>query len=270
MTHFWPRLRTQLAAIHTLLVLLFILAPIAIMVPISLTSGSLLTLPVPGWSGQWYATVFTDPRWTGAFLNSLIVGAASTVLATLLGTLAAIGLTWGRFPGKRMMLAVISVPLVLPIVIMGVACFSFYATMGLVGSRLALILAHAGLAAPVVLTTVMANLKSFDRGLMRAAASLGAGPMLAFRRILVPLVAPGICTGALVAFLISFDEVVIASFLTTAEQRTLPRQIFSGVRESISPAIAAAAVVLILISALVLALTAEMQRRARKLRMTSR
>lgn len=268
--HFWPRFRAQLAGFHTALVLLFILAPIAIMVPISLASGTLLTLPVPGWSGRWYETVFTDPRWTGAFLNSLIVGGASTALATLLGTLAAIGLTWGRFPGQKLILALISVPLILPIVIMGVACFSFYATMGLVGSRLSLILAHAGLAAPVVVTTVMANLKSFDRSLMRAGASLGAGPLLAFRRILVPLVAPGICTGALVAFLISFDEVVIASFLTTADQRTLPRQIFSGVRESISPAIAAAAVVLIVISGLVLALTAEMQRRARKLQSVRR
>lgn len=268
--HFWPRFRAQLAGAHTALVLLFILAPIAIMVPISLTAGSMLTLPVPGWSWQWYEVVFTDPRWTRAFMNSLIIGAASTLLATILGTLAAIGLTWGRFPGQRLMLAIISVPLILPIIIMGVACFSFYATMGLVGSRLALILAHAGLAAPVVVTTVMANLKSFDRTLMRAGASLGAGPLLAFRRILVPLVAPGICTGGLIAFLISFDEVVIASFLTTADQRTLPRQIFSGVRESISPAIAAAAVILILCSAIVLALTAEMQRRARKLQMKPR
>lgn len=263
--HFWPRLRMQLAHAHTGLVLFFILAPIAVMVPISLTGGTMLSLPVPSWSGQWYEVIFTDPRWTRAFLNSLIIGVAATILATILGTLAAIGLTWGRFPGQRLMLAVISVPLILPIIIMGVACFSFYASLGLVGSRLSLILAHAGLAAPVVVTTVMANLKSFDRTLMRAGASLGASPLLSFRRILVPLVAPGICTGGLIAFLISFDEVVIASFLTTADQRTLPRQIFSGVRESISPAIAAAAVMLILCSALVLGLTAEMQRRARKL-----
>ncbi|WP_374366748.1 ABC transporter permease [Dongia sp.] len=260
---FWPKFRARLAQFHTTLVMIFLLAPLAIMVPISLTSGTMLTLPVPGWSLHWYEVVFTDPRWTGALVNSLIIGVASTAIATALGTLAAMGLTWGRFPGQRSILAVISLPLVLPIIILGVACFSFYAALGLIGSRLSLILAHAGLAAPVVVTTVMASLKGFDRTLMRAGASLGAGPWLSFRRILVPLVAPGIMTGALVAFLISFDEVVIASFISSADQRTLPRQIFSGVRESISPAIAAAAIVLVVISGLLLALTSAVQRRAK-------
>jgi putative spermidine/putrescine transport system permease protein len=261
---FWPRLRARLASLHTALVMVFLLAPLAIMVPVSFTSGTMLTLPVPGWSLQWYEVIFTDPRWTGALVNSLIIGIAATALATALGTLAAIGLTWGRFPGQKMILGIISLPLVLPIVILGVACFSFYASVGLVGSRFSLILAHAGLAAPVVVTTVMASLKGFDRTLMRAGASLGAGPFLSFRRILVPLVAPGILTGALVAFLISFDEVVIASFVSAADQRTLPRQIFSGVRESISPAIAAAAIVLVIISGILLAFTAWVERRAKQ------
>jgi putative spermidine/putrescine transport system permease protein len=243
---FWPKFRARLAQAHTALVMIFLLAPLAIMVPISLTSGTMLTLPVPGWSLHWYEVVFTDPRWTGALVNSLIIGVASTAIATALGTLAAMAL-----------------PLVLPIIILGVACFSFYAALGLIGSRFSLILAHAGLAAPVVVTTVMASLKGFDRTLMRAGASLGASPWLSFRRILVPLVAPGIMTGALVAFLISFDEVVIASFISSADQRTLPRQIFSGVRESISPAIAAAAIVLVVISGLLLALTSAVQRRAK-------
>lgn len=260
---FWPNLRRRLALIHTFVILAFLLAPLVIMVPISLTSGTMLTLPVPGWSLQWYEVIFTDTRWTVALVNSLIVGVAATALATALGTLAAIGLTWGRFPGQQTMLAIISLPLVLPIVILGVACFSFYASVGLIGSRLSLILAHAGLAAPVVVTTVMASLKGFDRNLMRAGASLGAGPFLSFRRILVPLVAPGILTGALIAFLISFDEVVIASFITSTEHRTLPRQIFSGVRESISPAIAAAAIVLVLISGILLTFTSYIERRAR-------
>lgn len=260
---FWPNFRRRLALFHAVLVFAFLLAPLLIMVPISLTSGTMLTLPVPGWSLEWYEIVFTDPRWTGALVNSLIIGVASTALATALGTLAAIGLTWGRFPGQRSMLAVISLPLVLPIIILGVASFSFYASLGLVGSRLSLVLAHAGLSAPVVVTTVMASLKGFDRTLMRAGASLGASPWTGFRRILVPLVAPGIMTGALVAFLISFDEVVIASFISSADQRTLPRQIFSGVRESISPAIAAAAIVLVVISGILLAFTAYIQHRAK-------
>ena len=247
----------------TALVLAYLVAPLFVIVPMSLTSGTNLTLPVPGWSWRWYEVVLTDPRWIGALVNSLAVGSGSTLLAVALATPAAVGLAWGRFPGRGLLMALIATPLVLPIVILAVASFCFYATAGLLGSRLGLILAHAGLAAPVVLTTVMASLQGFDRGLMRAAASLGAPPLTAFRRILLPLVAPGVVAGAVIAFIISFDEVVIATYLTTAEQRTLPRVIFSGVRESISPAIAAAAVLLVLFSGLLLAAVTLLQRRTR-------
>jgi putative spermidine/putrescine transport system permease protein len=255
MLHRWA------AWVLTALVLIYLVAPLFVIVPMSLTSGTNLTLPVPGWSWRWFEVVLTDPRWTQALGNSLIVGAGSTLLAVALAIPAAVGLVWGSFPGRGFLTALIATPLVLPIVIIAVACFGFYATAGLLGSRLGLILAHAGLAAPVVLTTVMASLQSFDRGLMRAAASLGAPPLTAFRRILLPIIAPGVAAGAIIAFIISFDEVVIATYLTTAEQRTLPRMIFSGVRESISPAIAAAAVLLVLFSALLLLLVTVMQRR---------
>ncbi|MCB6180087.1 ABC transporter permease [Rhodobacter sp. Har01] len=245
----------------TALVLAYLVLPLFVIVPMSLTSGTNLTLPVPGWSWRWFEVVLTDPRWVQALGNSLVVGLGSTVLAVSLATPAAVGLVWGRFPGRGLLLGLIATPLVLPIVILAVASFGFYATVGLMGSRSGLILAHAGLAAPVVLTTVMASLQSFDRGLMRAAASLGASPMTAFRRVLLPLIAPGVTAGAIIAFIVSFDEVVIASYLTTAEQRTLPRMIFSGVRESISPAIAAAAVLLVLFSAALLAIVTALQRR---------
>ena len=211
--------------------------------------------------------MLTDPRWLSSLVNSLIVGIGSTALAAALGIPAAIGLAWGRFPGRGVALAIIATPIVLPIVVLGVAAFSFYASIGLVGSRLSLVLAHAGLAAPIVLTTVMASLQSFDRSLMRAAASLGAPPGTAFRRVLLPLIWPGVAAGALIAFVISFDEIVIASFLTTAAQRTLPRQIFSGVRESINPAIAAVAVLLVAMSGAVLAATLLLQRQQSKYRL---
>lgn len=266
MTSSLDRWRGGAAALWTGLVLAYLIVPLLVIVPMSLTSGTMLTLPTPGWSLRWYQTVLTDPRWVAALGNSLVVGFGSTILAAALGAPAAIGLAWGRFPGRAVILAIIATPIVLPIVVLGVAAFSFYASIGLAGSRLSLVLAHAGLAAPVVVTTVMASLQSFDRSLMRAAASLGARPLTAFRRVLLPIIWPGVAAGALIAFVISFDEVVIASFLTTAEQRTLPRQIFSGVRESISPAIAAVAVLLVAMSAVVLAATLLLHRRAGRLR----
>ena len=245
------------------LVLAYLVTPLFVIVPMALTSGTNLTLPVPGWSWRWFGVVLSDPRWSSALGNSLIIGAGSTTLAVALATPAAVGLAWGRFAGRGLLLAIIATPLVLPIVILAVASFSFYASAGLLGSRMGLILAHAGLSAPVVLTTVLASLQSFDRGLMRAAASLGASPLTAFRRVLLPLIAPGVVAGAVIAFIISFDEVVIATYLTTAEQRTLPRMIFSGVRESISPAIAAAAVLLVVLSAILLVAFTLLQRRHR-------
>jgi putative spermidine/putrescine transport system permease protein len=257
----FERLHRATAWAITALVLLYLVAPLFVIVPMSLTSGTNLTLPVPGWSWRWFEVVLTDPRWTQSLLNSLHVGAGSTLLAVILATPAAVGLVWGSFPGRGVLTALIATPLVLPIVIIAVASFGFYATAGLLGTRLGLILAHAGLAAPVVLTTVMASLQSFDRSLMQAAASLGAPPLTAFRRVLLPIISPGVMAGAIIAFIISFDEVVIATYLTTAEQRTLPRMIFSGVRESISPAIAAAAVLLVLFSAALLTLVAWLQRR---------
>ena len=149
-------------------------------------------------------------------------------------------------------------------VVVGVAAFSFFSALGLVGNKLSIILTHTALAVPVMLTTVMASLSNFDRTLVRAASSLGAGPLLIFFRIVLPLIAPGVVSGAIIAFIISFDEVVVASFLSTGEERTLPRMIFSGVRESISPAIASAAVLLVLFSAILLAAIGWLQSRTSK------
>jgi len=253
------RARQYAARLLTGLILAYLILPLVVIVPMSLTAGTMLTLPTPGWSMRWFETVLTDDRWIGALNNSLIVGAGSTLLAVALGTPAAIGLAWGRFPGRGALLALIAVPLVLPIVVIAVAVFAFYASLGMVGSRLSLVMVHAGLAAPVVVTTVMASLQTFDRTLLRAAASLGASPWTAFRRVLLPMIAPGVAVGGLIGFVISFDEVVVATYLTTAEQRTLPRMIFSGVRESISPAIAAAAVLLVLSSAVILLATVYLQ-----------
>jgi putative spermidine/putrescine transport system permease protein len=251
---------------HAALALAFILLPLVVIVPMSLTSGNTLAFPTPGWSLRWYGDLVADDRWGRSFWNSLVIASATTALSCLLGIPAAIGLAWGEFPGKRLVYAVVAAPLVVPVVIVGVAAYSFFAAFGLVGSRLSIILAHTAMAVPVMLTAVVASLAGFDRTLMRAAASLGAGPWRSVHTILLPLIAPGVVTGAIIAFIISFDEVVVASFLSVGSERTLPRMIFSGVRESISPAIAAVAVLLIAFSAMLLGVIALLQARARRLR----
>lgn len=246
------------------LLLAYLLLPLVFILPMSLTSGNTLTFPTPGWSWRWYEEILADPRWGDSLWNSLVIALSSTFLSCLLGIPAAIGLTWGRFPGKPLLYAIVAAPLVMPVVIVGVAAFSFFATLGLVGNRLSIILTHTAMAVPVMLTAVTASLRGFDRTLLRAAASLGAGAWRSFFRVLLPLIAPGVMTGAIIAFIISFDEVVVASFLSVGAERTLPRMIFSGVRESISPAIAAVAVLLILFSALLLSLITWLQARARR------
>jgi putative spermidine/putrescine transport system permease protein len=246
------------------LILCYMLAPLLLVFPMSLTSGNALQFPVPGHSLRWYRELVGDGRWLAALKVSLIVGVASTALALALGIPAAIALAWGRFPGKRVVSAILALPIVTPIVVVGVASYFFFSRLGLAGDRVSIALVHAAIALPVVISTVAASLSTFDRTLLRASASLGAGVWRGFFEILLPLIAPGVAAGAIIAFIISFDEVVVASFLSVGAERTLPRMIFSGVRESVSPAVAAVSVVLMLFSALLLALVGWLQARARR------
>jgi len=218
-----------------------------------------LTLPTPGWSLRWYADFLNSGRWLHATANSLIVGTATAMLATLLGTLAAVGIHLGRFRWRSLLLAMLSVPIVVPWVIAGVAMYFAFAAVGLAGTLPGLILAHSVLALPFVVLTVLASLQRFDPTLLRAAASCGAPLPLALRRVLAPMVAPGIAAGALFAFAVSFDEVIVAVFIAGPEQFTLPRQMLAGVREFLSPTICAAAVVLTAVSLLLLALASRVR-----------
>lgn len=233
-------------------ILLFLITPILVIIPLSFNADSILLYPMSGFSLRWYDEFFFSDTWTHALKNSLIVAPSATLLAMIFGTLAAIGLTRVDFPGKALLTAVLISPMVVPVVIVGVATYSFFAPIGLTGSYLGLILAHAALGVPFVVTTVSATLQGFDYNLVRAAASLGANPVTAFFRVTLPLVAPGIISGGLFAFGTSFDEVVVTLFLASPEQTTLPRQMFAGIRENISPAIAAVATILTLCSILML------------------
>jgi putative spermidine/putrescine transport system permease protein len=261
-------LRTATMYSYAALLLAFMLVPLLIIVPMSLTSGNALTFPTPGYSLRWYQELIDDPRWLNSFWNSIIIGVSATLLSCALGIPAAIGIAWGEFPGKRLIYAIVATPLVAPVVIVGVAAFSFFAELGLAGQKSAIILTHTALAVPVVLTTVVASLSRFDRTLVRAAESLGAGMGRVFFKVILPLISPGVVTGAIIAFIISFDEVVVASFLSTGEERTLPRMIFSGVRESVSPAIASVAVLLVVFSAVLLGIVGWLQSRTTRPRRT--
>ena len=226
-------------------VLVFLLLPILVIIPLSFADSSFLSYPIPGWSLKWYQNLFTSPEWARAAKNSFIVAPAATVIATVLGTLAAVGLSRTQFAFKGLLMSVLILPMVVPVVVVGVSTYLFFAPIGLADSYTGLIIVHAALGAPFVLTTVLATLQGFNQNLVRASLSLGETPLRTFFRVTLPTIAPGVISGALFAFATSFDEVVVTLFLAGAEQVTLPRQMFTGIRESISPVIAAVATLLI-------------------------
>lgn len=248
------------------LVIVFLMLPILVIAPLSFNADSFLLYPMSGFSLRWYQEFLTSPAWQQAFVNSCIVSPFATILAMVLGTPAAVGLSRMDFPGKALLTAVLISPMVVPVVIVGVATYLVFAPIGLSGSYLGLILVHAALGVPFVITTVTATLQGFDFNLVRAAASLGANPLTTFFRVTLPLVAPGVISGGLFAFGTSFDEVVVTLFLAGPEQTTLPRQMFSGIRENISPTIAAVATILTVLSTLMLITLEWLRRRGERLR----
>ena len=242
----WDKLGWWALRLACVGVLAFLLVPILVIVPLSFADSSFLVYPIPGWSLRWYQNLFTSDDWIRAARNSFIVAPLATVIATVLGTLAAVGLARADFPFKGALMSVLIAPMVVPIVVVGVATYLFFAPLGLVDSYAGLIIVHAALGAPFVLTTVLATLQGFNHNLVRASLSLGANPVVTFFRVTLPVIAPGVISGALFAFATSFDEVVVTLFLAGPEQVTLPRQMFTGIRENITPTIAAVATLLIL------------------------
>jgi putative spermidine/putrescine transport system permease protein len=248
------------------LVLLFLIAPILVIMPLSLNSEPYFTYPLPALSLRWYEDFFTSERWQIALQNSVIVACATTVLATALGTVAALGLSRANLPLRAVIMGLLISPMVVPVVITAVGLYFFYSWAGLNNSYIGLILAHTALATPFVVITVTATLTGFDKSLAHASASLGAPPRTTFFRIIVPLILPGVISGALFAFVTSFDEVVVVLFLASPEQRTLPKQMFSGIREMISPTITAAATLLVLFATVMLTTVELLRRRSERLR----
>src|SRR6185503_9743447 len=247
-------------------VLLFLVAPILTIVPLSFSSGSFFYYPLPGLSLRWYEDFFTSSFWLSSLKNSLIIGISATVLATLLGTMAALGIWRARFPAQALVLAMLISPMVVPVIIVAVGVYFAFAPLGLTDGYLGLILAHTTLGVPFVVITVLATLASFDRTLIRAAENLGASQIETFRRVTLPLILPGVASGAVFAFAASFDEVVVALLIAGPGQRTLPRQMFAGINDNISLTITAAATMLIAISLLLMVAVEALRRRSERLR----
>ena len=255
-----------LIRIFCVLVLIGLVLPIMVIIPISFTSDTMLTYPMPGVSLRWFKEFFNSVMWTLSMKNSFIIAGATTALATALGTLSAIGLTMANFPFKGIITGIIIMPMVVPIVITAVGIYFFFAWIGLASTHLGMILAHTALATPFVVITVTATLQGFNRNQIRAGASLGASPVRVFFKVTLPQILPGVISGALFAFVTSFDEVVVALFIAGSEQYTLPRQMFAGLREKYNPTIAAVATMMIVVSIALLVSVELLRRRNERLR----
>ncbi|MCB5364754.1 ABC transporter permease [Pusillimonas sp. CC-YST705] len=254
-------------------VLFFLILPILIVIPLSFNAEpffsftpGMLRLDAQAYSLKWYEAVFQSSSWLAAIRNSLFIGACATLIATVLGTLAAMGLASEHMPYRRLITALLLSPMIVPLVIVAVGMFFFYARFNLVGTFTGLIIAHAALGVPFVIITVTATLTGFDRSLYQAGLSMGASPLRVFRDVVMPLIRPGVISGALFAFAASFDEIVLVLFLAGPEQGTIPRRMFAGLREQINPSILAVATLLILMSVLLLATLELLRRRSEKMR----
>ncbi|MCU0817076.1 MAG: ABC transporter permease [Cypionkella sp.] len=275
------------------LIFLFLVSPILIVMPLSFNAEpyftfteKMLAFDPEGYSLRWYDLLLTQPSvpndvprdaawwaqvwsqavWVNAAKNSIIIGFFSTILATVLGTIAALGLSRPEMPYRKAIMAILISPMIVPIIITATGLFFFYSASGLAGSYLGVIMAHATLGIPFVIITVTATLSGFDQSLTRAAASLGAPPTTTFFKVTMPLILPGVISGALFAFVTSFDEVVVVLFVAAHDQQTIPRQMWNGIREQISPAILSVATILVIVSIALLTTVELLRRRSDRLR----
>ena len=254
-------------------VFVFLMFPIIVILPLSFNAGDyftfspeMLRLDPEGYSVRHYEDFFFNPDWQVALYNSFRIAPVATLLAVSFGTLAAIGLSQSHVPFRRSIMAILISPMIVPLIISAAGMYFFYSRVGLQGTYLGVVLAHAALGIPFVIITVTATLSGFDRSLTRASANLGAGPVRTFFKVQMPLILPGVISGALFAFITSFDEVVVVLFVGSASLKTLPWEMFNGLREQISPTILAVATILVTISILLLMTVELLRRRSERLR----
>ena len=257
------------------LVFFFLIAPLFVILPLSFNaeqyihfSAKMLALDPEGFSLRWYEDMIygTKNPWGLATKNSLIIAFFATIGSTILGTVAALGLSSRHMPYKAAFMALLISPMIVPLIISGTAIFFFMAKVGLAATHTGIVLSHIILGTPFVVITVTATLSGFDHSVTRAAASLGSNPVNTFMKITLPLIMPGVISGALFAFVTSFDEVVVVLFLAGLENTTIPIQMWVGLREQLSPTIMAVATCLIIMSTLILVSAELLRRRSERLR----
>ena len=255
------------------IVLIFLITPIIVIMPLSFNAEKFFTFTPEmlrfdpaGYSLKHYRDFFTTSDWQSALRNSVLIAPSATLLSVGFGTLAAIGLSQPHVPFRRMIMAILISPMIMPLIISAAGMFFFFSRIGLQGTYLGVVLAHAVLGIPFVIITVTATLVGFDQSLVRAAANLGAGPIRTFFSVQMPLILLGVISGGLFAFITSFDEVVVVLFVGSASQKTLPWQMFTGLREQLSPTILAVATILVAISIALLTVVELLRRRSERLR----
>ena len=260
-------------------VFIYLIAPLFVIFPLSFSGDEFLVfsegmkrLDPDAFSTRWYKDMVwgTKNPWGLAAKNSLMIAFFATIGSVLIGTLAAVGLSSRHMPYKGIIMAILISPMIVPLIISGVAIFFFMAKVGLAATHTGIILAHIILGTPFVIITVTATLSGFDHSVTRAAASLGSTPINTFMKITLPLILPGVISGGLFAFVTSFDEVVVVLFLAGLDNTTIPIQMWIGLREQLSPTILAVATCLIILSTLILVTAELLRRRSERLRGISR
>ena len=263
-------------------IFIFLIAPVLVIIPLSFNAEPYFTLRAfstrwysdiihngmiaPNAIEGWWSDMWENAQWVRATRNSFFIATISTIIATSLGTLAAIGLSRPEMPYRTLITSLLISPMIVPLVITATGMFFFYSSIGIAKTYIGVILAHVTLGIPFVIITVTATLSGFDMNLAKASQSMGASGWITFRRVIMPLILPGMISGALFAFITSFDEVVTVLFIADVEQRTIPRQMFSGIREQISPTILAVASILIVLSISLLTVLELLRRRSERLR----
>jgi putative spermidine/putrescine transport system permease protein len=255
------------------LLFFFLIFPIMVIVPLSFNAQDfftftpeMLSFSAEGYSLKHYGDFFSNSDWQRSLRNSFSIAPVATLLSVSFGTLAAIGLSQSHVPFRGAIMAILISPMIVPLIISAAGMYFFYSRLGLQGTFIGVVLAHAALGTPFVIITVTATLIGFDKSLVRAAANMGAGPLRTFFKVQMPLILPGVISGALFAFITSFDEVVVVLFVGSAGQKTLPWQMFIGLREQISPTILAVASLMVAISILLLTTLELLRRRSERLR----
>ena len=249
-------------------ILAYLIFPLLVIIPLSFSADrfftftpGMLALDPSAYSTRWYQELFTNPQWASSLRNSLLIAIVAALLSATLGTMAALALWRARLPCQSMIAALLVAPMIVPIIVTAAGIYLFFNRVSLVQTYLGVILAHVVLSAPYVVLTIGATLTGFDRNLARAAATLGAPPLVSFRRVMLPILWPGVASATAYAFISSFEEIVVVLFLVTGDMRTLPRQMWSGANDQLSPTIFAAAVLMVVGSVLILAMLSWMKHR---------